>query len=149
MFTSTSGKKKLLVVVAILCMTIVVANSFPQQKQEHEEPAPKNLKVLPKTTTGEEVRQIMKTYSRSLGVRCNHCHAGKKQEGDPFMRMDFAADAKPEKEIARKMMVMVDSINTVFLSKMSGEDDFEKISCVTCHMGNLKPMVSVDSLPQK
>ena len=135
--------------IVILSSAIMGIKSFAQQqeKKEKEEP-PKNLKILPKNTSGEDVHKVMRTFSKSLGVRCDHCHVGTPQPGKPFPKFDFTSDDKPEKNIARKMMVMVDSINNSFISKM-GADDFERISCVTCHMGNLKPMVSVDSLPKK
>lgn len=136
------------VMIAILASAIFGIKSFAQQQQREKEEPPKNLKVLPKNTSGDDVHKLMRTFSRSLGVRCDHCHVGTPQEGKPFPKFDFASDDKPEKNIARKMMVMVDSINNSFIAKM-GADDFEHISCVTCHMGNLKPMVSVDSLPKK
>lgn len=141
--------KNLLLIVGVILIVIVGLRSFGQQGRERED-APKNLKVFAKTTSGEEIKKIMKTYTKSLGVKCDHCHVGKQQEGRPFPKFDFASDEKPEKEIARKMIVMVDSINLNFLGKIKIDDiDAEKITCVTCHMGNLKPLVSVDSLMKK
>jgi len=93
----------------------------------------------------DDIHKVMKGFAKSLGVRCNACHVG--TEGDQ-KSWDFAADTKKEKLIARKMMKMVDAINKKYLGKM-GESDFEQITCVTCHMGHLKPTVSVDSLMKK
>jgi cytochrome c peroxidase len=145
-----SSYTKKLATIGVLISTAVVLSSFGisrQDKKEQDEP-PKNLKVLPKNTTSENVKKLMKTFTKSLGVKCDECHVGKPQEGKPFPKFDFPSDEKPEKNIARKMMVMVDSINSAFISKM-GESDFEQVTCVTCHRGSLTPMVSVDSLPKK
>ena len=143
-----SYKKKLAVIAMFICAIIVIKSFAQQQEKPKEEEAPKNLIVLPKNMSGEEVKKIMKVFSKSLGVKCDKCHVSTPQEGKPYPKFDFASDDKSEKNIARKMMVMVDSINTVFIDKM-GADDFEHVSCVTCHMGNLKPMASVDSLPKR
>jgi hypothetical protein len=144
------ANKKKSIVMAVLISAIIVVKSFAVQQQEKREPeeAPKNLKVLPKNTSAEDVHKIMRTFTKSLGVRCDYCHVGTPQEGKPFPKFNFPADDKTEKNIARKMMAMVDSININFISKM-GESDFEQITCVTCHRGNIKPMVSVDSLMKK
>jgi len=137
-------RKTLVIVSLFVCVVLVMRSSAQQQQREQEEP-PKNLKILPKNTGTEDVHKIMKIFAKSLGVKCDHCHVGKPQEGKPFPKFDFASDEKPEKDVARKMMVMVDSINTNFIAKM-GVDDFERITCVTCHHGNVKPIISVDSL---
>src|SRR5688500_6532353 len=74
---------------------------------------PKNLQVLPKTMSRQEVTQIMRGFTRGLGVRCQHCHVG---EGNDLSKFDFASDAKPTKEIARRMMLMSTDINTKALA---------------------------------
>ena len=38
-------------------------------------PAPTNLKVLPKTMTGEQVHDLMHKWEASLGAECSTCHA--------------------------------------------------------------------------
>jgi hypothetical protein len=82
----------------------------------------------------------MKTFSKSLGVKCNHCHVARTD--DP-KKLDFAADDKPEKQIARKMIRMTADINKKYISKIG---DLDHITCVTCHRGHLKPLIDVDSL---
>ena len=139
--------KKILLIIAMMLIVIIGSSTFGQQGRDQEAP-PKNLKVLPKNLSVDDVKKIMKTFTKSLGVKCDFCHVGVPQEGKPFPKFDFAADDKPEKNIARKMIAMVDSININYISQM-GEPDFEQITCVTCHMGNVKPMVSVDSLMRK
>src|SRR5436190_7724156 len=50
------------------------AGGAPPQGRGEQQP-PKNLKVLPKTWTGQQVRAVMQTFAESLGVQCTHCHA--------------------------------------------------------------------------
>ena len=91
----------------------------------------KNLQVLPKDISREQLLPIMKSFSQGLGVRCTHCHVG--EEGKPLSTFDFASDAKKEKVTARKMLVMVHRIN---------EQDFKdvKVTCFTCHRGSAHPL---------
>ena len=90
----------------------------------------------------------MKNFCKSLGVRCGECHVSTSNGEQDHPEFDFASDAKPEKNIARDMMRMVTAVNHKYLSK-AGDGKLEEITCVTCHRGSLKPMVSVDSLPKK
>ncbi|MDP4199581.1 MAG: c-type cytochrome [Bacteroidota bacterium] len=106
---------------------------------------PKNLKIFPKTIAPKDLQMAMRTFSRSLGVRCGFCHAALKPESDRPPMLDFASDAKDEKRNARKMYHMVEDINRKYLKKM--DKSFEEISCVSCHHGRPKPIASVDSLP--
>jgi hypothetical protein len=104
-----------------------------------QQPAPKNLKVLPKEMTRQEVRRIMQSFTTGLGVRCTHCHAGE----DPS-QLDYASDAKPTKEVARKMLAMVVDINTKHLAGV-GEPPAagaNKVTCYTCHRGTTKPLTA-------
>ena len=63
-------------------------------------PAPTNLKVLPKTLTGQQVHDIMETWEGSLGVRCDNCHAADPKNLGPNgkARLNFADDSKEDKE---------------------------------------------------
>src|SRR5436190_12128424 len=61
-----------------------------------------NLKVLPKDMPLQQVQAMMQTFRTALGVECTHCHVS---------QQDRASDAKPQKETARKMLLMVAAIN--------------------------------------
>ena len=65
----------------------------------------KNLKVLPKNTPPEKLRAVMTGFTRSLGVRCSHCHVG--EEGKPLDTYDFASDKNEKKAVARGMLKML------------------------------------------
>lgn len=87
-------------------------------------PEPKNLQVLKVPPT--ELIPMMRTWSASLGVQCQHCH----------VQGNFAADDKPTKLLARKMYLMNSEINEHYAAINV------KISCFTCHRGNIMPEVN-------
>src|SRR4030095_63800 len=101
-------------------------------------PPYKNLQVLSKDITRDQLISNMKFFSQSLGVRCTHCHVG--EEGKPLSTFDFASDAKKEKLVARKMLAMVHRIN----EKDFGVKEFNdaKVTCFTCHRGSTKPLTA-------
>src|SRR5665213_3430863 len=68
---------------------------------------PQNLQVLPKDTSGADVRALMTTFAQGLGVPCAYCHVAEGRGG----RNDFAADEKTPKKTARVMMKMVTNVN--------------------------------------
>jgi hypothetical protein len=137
------SKKMLL--VASLCAGTLFAQSFAPKP--HDDDKATNLKILPKDISDKDLHNIMKSFSMSLGVRCNFCHVAQQVPGQDHPKFDFASDDKQEKIIARKMMMMTSAINENYIGKMIGGDHaLEQIKCVTCHMGRQTPIVSVDSL---
>jgi len=94
-----------------------------------------NLKVLPPNITHDQLIATMRTFARSLGTRCNHCHVanppGSKEE------FDFPSDAKPEKTIARTMIRMTRNINGQYISKVA--ERTKTVACYTCHRGHVIP----------
>jgi hypothetical protein len=98
----------------------------------------KNLKVLPKDISSKELQKIMvDEFQDGLGVSCNYCHA--QEQGS--LHLDYASDAKPEKEIARSMMLMAIDINKRYFGvehPLIG-DSLMTISCATCHQGTPHP----------
>lgn len=109
---------------------------------EHENhPAPTNLKVLPKTMTGEQVHDLMHKWEASLGAECSTCHAADPnnigRNGKP--RLNYADDSKPEKNTARLMYKMVEEINANYIDKV--ENSGVPVACGTCHRGHLDPPI--------
>ena len=97
-----------------------------------------NLRVLPQHISSKELSGIMvDEFNDGLGVGCNFCHAEEKDSH----RLDYASDAKPEKEMARSMMRMTMKINKRFFNQkhpMIG-DSIQVITCTTCHRGEARP----------
>mgnify|MGYP003575392589 CR=1 FL=1 len=106
-------------------------------------PAFKNLQVFPKDISRDQLMQNMKFFAQSLGVRCAHCHVG--TEGQPLSTFDFASDAKPQKQTARKMLAMVHRINREDFGVTQFKD--VKVTCYTCHRGSTKPLTLVPETP--
>ena len=104
-----------------------------------------NLKVMPKEISKEDLLAAMRSYSASLGVRCNFCHV--RPEGNPQSEFDFAADDKPQKQTARVMMQMTERINAVEIPKITTEHlDRVDVTCRTCHHGQARPWLVEDVL---
>lgn len=105
---------------------------------------PKNIKVLPDSIRGARLGAVMRGFTGSLGVRCEHCHVG---SGD-LSTFDFASDEKPTKRIARVMIQMVQEINGTELEKLTalGRPAAQRVqvTCTTCHHGQPRPLMIED-----
>jgi len=148
----------LLTAVAVAAFALsAVAQDHEQHKppksgaaehHHHDAPAPTNLKVLPKGTTGEQVHEIMHGWEAALGTECTTCHTidpnRKMPNGRPAL--NFADDTKAEKNTARLMYRMTEEINKKYLSEVA-DDNHDKgsgkeqkaVSCGTCHRGHVHP----------
>jgi len=115
------------------------APAAQESHHDHQHPAPTNLKVLPKTMTGEEVHELMEKWEGSLGAHCNTCHAEDPKNIGPNgrPRLNFADDSKPEKQTARLMYTMTEDINKNYVSKIESSE--QPVTCGTCHRGHLGP----------
>jgi len=109
----------------------------------------KNLKVLNKNISHEELGKVMHNFNDALGVKCDFCHAPSK---DPGGHPDFASDEKGEKKIAREMMKMTNKINKKFFhgkTKLGDKDAVLAVSCATCHHGSPHPESEKEEEQQK
>lgn len=102
-------------------------------------PAPKNLQVLPRNLTGEQVHQIMHKWAAALGTQCSTCHAVDPSRVGPNGRpvLNFADDSKEEKRTARLMYKMTQNINDNYISMV--ENSGQPVTCGTCHRGHVTP----------
>ncbi|HJP61857.1 MAG TPA: c-type cytochrome [Mucilaginibacter sp.] len=120
-------------------MALGIAASMPQERPE---PKLVNLKVFPKNISYRTLDHTMDVWSASLGVRCNFCHVRNEQTN----KMDFASDAKPEKNMAREMFKMTSKINKKFFKAEKdslGMVMESSVNCNTCHNGNAHPEVKI------
>ena len=125
---------------ATLCASVALAQrQAPPAQPEFQWPQRmRNPQVLPAETGPDQLRDTMRTFATSLGVRCTHCHAG--QEGQPLTTIDFASDANPRKNTARAMMRMVWWINRNEVPLLPGITPGTQVTCYTCHRGAAKPV---------
>ena len=130
--------KKLAVGVSLVAFMIVGMAatkrvSPPEGKPKH------NLKVLPKNISHEDLDKVMDEWKVALGVKCNFCHAPSADSSSHHL--DFASDAKPEKNMAREMFKMTGKINKKYFKE--NKDDkgalIPTVSCMTCHHGSPHP----------
>ena len=157
--------------LAALCTVAAPTLLLAQGGGRGGEP-PKNLQVLPKDMSRQQVVAIMGGFTAALGVNCAHCHAeaapgaggppaggpppgappaggppGAGRGGPPGPQLDFALDDKETKKVAREMLKMVGDINGKYLpatGRTIGERD--KVSCETCHHGLAKPQTLRNAL---
>ena len=129
-----------IVALSVLSPSALLGQQAPPPAGHHGPlPKPVNLKVLPKDTTPDQLIKIMRGFSQQLGVHCNFCHS----EGTTPGHMDFASDAKPEKNTARTMMLMSHEINDKYMSQIHDPDaapDQRSVRCSTCHQGHSMPV---------
>ncbi len=110
-------KKSLLIVFGcIICVMLFQAFTTSN------DPEFKNLQILPKDISEHDLDSVMHHFSQSLGVKCNFCHV----RNEDAKKMDFPSDEKPEKNIARKMMLMAIDINKNYFAKMEMDHDMDK-----------------------
>ena len=120
--------------ILLLTITVSVMASATISKSTEDTPQYVNLKVLPKNISSKDLQKIMvDDFEDGLGVACNFCHTSDKTTG----QLDFASDAKPEKEIARQMMRTTIGINKKYFKvkhPLIGTDALV-VTCNTCHNG--------------
>jgi len=127
---------KLKIILLFVGLVSLISAKLPLQDKF------KNLKVLPKDISEDQLFKIMDNFNHSLGVSCEFCHAKKAGTED----LDFPSDDKPEKEIARKMYTMTAAINNKYFNFTQSKDAPQAITCFTCHKGEPRPVA--DSIPQ-
>jgi hypothetical protein len=92
--------------------------------------APANFKNLKLLTAKSDVMFHMRSFNEALGVQCTYCH----------VQGDFASDANPKKDIARKMIAMGRQIDDSFPSTVGVfPDGYHEVDCITCHRGKATP----------
>jgi photosynthetic reaction center cytochrome c subunit len=124
-----------------VCTSVVLPGSgysqnAPKAKQESNAGRPteqvyKNIQVL-KGIPANELIPAMQFMTASLGVECGFCH----------VERHFDQDDKKPKQIARKMMQMVSTIN------QNNFDDHREVTCNSCHRGSRVP-VSIPAISQE
>jgi hypothetical protein len=93
-----------------------------------------NVKLLTAVPAGRLVAIMNQGYGRSLGVSCAHCH----------VTTNWASDDKPEKQVARDMIQMANTINTQLLANIKNLKGPQAIvNCTTCHRGQVKPALNL------
>ena len=109
--------KKSFLVILTCVISVIIFQAFTTSREPHF----KNLQILPKDISGHDLDSVMHHFTAALGVKCNFCHVRNESE----RKMDFASDDKPEKNIARKMMLMAIDINKNYFKGMEHDMDHD------------------------
>ena len=105
-----------------------------------DDPGYKNLQILPKDITKQQMDSVMHHYTEALNVKCNFCHV----RNDSTRTWDFASDDKPHKNKAREMMKLTNKINDDYFDVTGGQRTITTqlmVTCYTCHHGSTDPAV--------
>lgn len=122
--------------VVSLAVALVWAGASAQVASQGGAQPSRNLRVL---TPDVDIQRVMARFNTALGVECTYCHTAN----------DFASDANPKKEIARRMLRMQrlvaerfpdsgnDFRNSRYLPFPEGK---QYVTCFTCHQGAALPV---------
>ncbi len=125
-------------IIAGIAAAIVTGATLTTLSSTPQSPQYVNLKVLPKNISARDLQSIMvDDFQDGLGVTCGFCHT----ENKDGHGLDFASDAKPEKNISREMMRMTLGINKKYFKvkhPLIGSNALV-IGCNTCHKGQAFP----------
>jgi hypothetical protein len=129
------------VLITIGTASSTVAQTAPAAGQPPAPPPLTNLKIYPKEIARPELIATMQGFVRQLGVQsqggCSYCHVGTAPQ------WDFASDANPKKDVARRMILMSREI-TAKLPEVTGKQAsaITALRCATCHRGMAVPKVT-------
>lgn len=92
-------------------------------------PEHKNLQVLPKTITNDELKKTMDGFTEQLGVKCTFCH----------VIDQYDKDERPHKADARRMIKLVQDMKAKKADYFGPRTKEAVITCSMCHKGKAEP----------
>jgi hypothetical protein len=163
--------------LALAMIVAVSAQSEAPQPGRGRGAVPRNLQVLPKDTSPQDVGALMQQFTTALGVQCTYCHvqntpppltaeeaaaqmaaapaAGRgRGRGRGGPQMDFASDDKRQKRTARVMLTLLNDINAKLATlpaspaRAARDAASARVQCATCHRGVPNPQLLGDLLNQ-
>ena len=123
--------KRSTLLVGTAVLGFVLAIGFAQRpvaaqgSDQKTEEVFKNIKAL-KGHRADMLNPTMVLFEAALGVGCPYCH-------DPDANKR-ELDVKPQKDVARRMIAMVDNINNTTFGGRA------QVTCFTCHQGRAIPI---------
>ena len=92
-------------------------------------PEHKNLQILPKNITADELKKTMDGFAEQLGVKCTFCH----------VLEQYDKDDRPHKADARRMIKLVMDMKAKKADYFGPRTKEAVISCGMCHRGKAEP----------
>jgi len=110
----------------------MVLRSIAGHENQPAESVFKNIKIFKGVPAARLVDIMNHGFGRSLGVSCGFCHVPGKWD----------LDDKEEKNTARLMFAMVQTINRDFISRVPRDSGGPQpnVGCFTCHRGEPRPL---------
>src|SRR4249919_3137027 len=96
--------------VSLFVLFGMMAAKPPQE----EKPEYKNLQVLSKNISDNDMDFVMESFSTNLGVNCMFCHVH--YEKGLVYSFDYASDSLRNKRIARDMLKMTMKLNKKYFN---------------------------------
>ena len=124
--------KSLAIAFSFCLLAAPTAAQAPATPNKVESPTVKALTGL----TVPQFEQEMQHFVQAVGVSCGGCHMPKG---------NFASDENPRKVKARQMIEMTKALNKQFFpdhTPAEGDSVLGRVTCFTCHQGDLKPRVA-------
>jgi len=109
--------------ITLVAASCLFAQSGGEKRGGFPPPPYKNLKLIEPAL----LQETMLSWPPALGVQCTFCH----------VKDDFASDEKPEKAMARRMVVMIRQVN----SNWSDGKRQRHVTCFACHRGSTRPQL--------
>jgi hypothetical protein len=108
-----------------------ILRSIAGRENQPAESVFKNIKTFKGVPAGRLVNIMNMGFGRSLGVSCGFCHVPGKWD----------LDEKEQKNTARLMVAMVQTINRDYVSKVPVDSGrtAPTVTCFTCHRGRPQP----------
>jgi hypothetical protein len=108
-----------------------ILRSIAGRENQPAESVFKNIKTFKGVPAGRLVNIMNMGFGRSLGVSCGFCHVPGKWD----------LDEKEQKNTARLMVAMVQTINRDYVSKVPVDSGrtAPTVGCFTCHRGRPQP----------
>lgn len=134
-------KKTLLVTLAFVGL-VALSCAVTKQNSTAGNSQYKNLKVLPKDITHDQLDSVMHHFTGSLNVKCNFCHVRNEEKKE----WDWASDEKKHKLVARGMMTMTNELNKKYFNLTGSAITLNTplmVTCYTCHHGSTEPVTTV------
>lgn len=92
-------------------------------------PEHKNLQVLDKTISNDELKKTMEGFAAQLGVKCAFCHVGE----------EYEKDDRKQKTDARRMIRLVMDMKAKKADYFKATVKLTAIQCAMCHRGKPQP----------
>jgi hypothetical protein len=121
------GARVVLLALGCLIATATVSRAQQPAQPRMAEDVYKNIQVL-RGIPADEFLETMGFMASSTGLNCTHCHGGY-----DYSVATYASDAIDLKLTARKMVVIMNTINQSFFGGR------KVVTCWTCHQGEQIP----------